>query len=335
MRAASHEIPPHHVHGMMLSANPETLGAWRPRREVPISSAGVTMSDSAARMIDLGMFRSDRVEFMAIPLMVVLLGALFVVFAVAEIGVWAWILTGVVILAAILLLVWRVAERHRHPPAADAPRPAEQPRPAGAHRILVVADQSCHPARSGRRSQRAPPDARPRHSSSLPRPALAWIASRETKPDTRMRRATSKRRSRSSPSFATLTSSAGRSARTTRSRSPTRPCASSGGEIVFAVDAGASKFLEEEEIERRRSRYSVPVPRVVAAPTGPRRAHQVSRACTTAEGDSVGSVCRHCARPSAWRRTRRGPPATRRLGAGPRRQRDDLVHRDRDLPAGG
>ena len=45
-------------------------------------------------MIDPGMFRSNRVEFMAIPLMVVLLGALFVVFAVAEIGVWAWIRAG-------------------------------------------------------------------------------------------------------------------------------------------------------------------------------------------------------------------------------------------------
>src|SRR5262245_39923755 len=90
------------------------------------------------------MFRSNRIEFMAIPLMLVILGLLFLVFAVSEVGVWAWILTGVVICAVIVLLGWRGAQRNRHPRAEDAPRPAEH-RPPGAHRILVVTDETCPP----------------------------------------------------------------------------------------------------------------------------------------------------------------------------------------------
>src|SRR3954454_3128631 len=78
------------------------------------------------------------------PIMLVLLGVLFVVFAVASVGVWAWIVTGVVILAAIVLLARRVAGSHAHPSAADAPRPPAL-RPEGAHRVLVVVDASCSP----------------------------------------------------------------------------------------------------------------------------------------------------------------------------------------------
>jgi len=89
-------------------------------------------------------FRANRVEFIAIPVLVVLLGVLFVVFAVASIGVWAWIITGVVIVTAIVLVALRVARRAAHPPAADAPRPPEH-RPAGAYRILVVVDANVAP----------------------------------------------------------------------------------------------------------------------------------------------------------------------------------------------
>ena len=221
-------------------------------------------------MIDLGMFRSNRVEFMAIPLMVVLLGALFVVFAVAEIGVWAWILTGVVILAAILMLVWRVAERHRHPPAADAPRPAEQPRPAGAHRILVVADESCAPG-----AIRETVAAR-----SAGRPSVAFVVAP----------ASGSRLDRLTGDEAGYEEAARHLDETLAELAVVRDLDVKRGkvgahdpiqaadealrefpadEIVFAVDAGASNFLEEEEIERTRGRYGIPVTRVVAAPTGP------------------------------------------------------------------
>ena len=204
-------------------------------------------------MIDPGMFRSNRVEFMAIPLMVVLLGALFVVFAVAEIGVWAWILTGVVILAAILMLVWRVAERHRHPPAADAPRPAEQPRPAGAHRILVVADESCAPG-----AIRETVAAR-----SAGRPSVAFVVAP----------ASGSRLDRLTGDEAGYEEAARHLDETLAELAVVRDLDVKRGkvgahdpiqaadealrefpadEIVFAVDAGASNFLEEEEIERTR-----------------------------------------------------------------------------------
>src|SRR5947207_630738 len=114
----------------------------RPRGDHP---AGVRRCHAAIRIVGTGVFKSGRVEFMAIPLMVVILGVLFLVFAVSAVGVWAWIVTGVVILAAIILLAWRGVQRHQHQPAADAPRPAEHRAP-GAYRILVVVDESCAPA---------------------------------------------------------------------------------------------------------------------------------------------------------------------------------------------
>jgi hypothetical protein len=215
-------------------------------------------------------FKSNRVEFMAIPLMVVLLGVLFLVFAVAEIGVWAWILTGVVILAAILLLVWRVAQRHAHPPAADAPRPADQLRPAGAHRILVVADESCPPA-----AIRETVEAR-----RGGRPAAALVVAP----------AAGSRLDRLTGDEAGYEAAARHLDETVEELAGVRGLDVERGkvgahdpiqaadealrefpadEVVFAVDPGTSSFLEEGEIERTRIRYGVPVTRVAAAPAGP------------------------------------------------------------------
>jgi hypothetical protein len=89
-----------------------------------------------------GVFKSNRVEFIAIPLMLVLLGGLFLIFAVSQIGAWAWVLTGVVFTAAIFFLLWLGGRRQEHGPARDAPRPAEH-RPPGPHRVLVVIDETC------------------------------------------------------------------------------------------------------------------------------------------------------------------------------------------------
>ena len=216
------------------------------------------------------MFKSNRIEFMAIPLMVVLLGVLFVVFAVAEIGVWGWILTGVVILAAILLLVWRVAQRHQHPPAADAPRPAERPRPAGAHRILVVADQSCA-AVEIRETVAA---------RSAGRPSVAFVVAPAA--GSRLDRLTGDEAGYENAARhldETLEEFAGvRDLDVRRGKvgahDPIRAADEAlrefpADEIVFAVDPGASNFLEEGEIERTRSRYGIPVTKVVSAPTEP------------------------------------------------------------------
>jgi GABA permease len=82
-------------------------------------------------------------QFMAIPLVLVILGVLFILFAAASVGLWAWLLVGAVGLIVCALLVQRVARSHRHPVDRDAP-PALGPPDAGSvHRVLVIADGAC------------------------------------------------------------------------------------------------------------------------------------------------------------------------------------------------
>ncbi len=82
---------------------------------------------------------SKQKEFMAIPLVLVILGVLFVLFAAAHAGLWAWLLVGAIGLVVCALLVARVARNHRHPAVSEAP-PALSPSDDGStHRVLVVA----------------------------------------------------------------------------------------------------------------------------------------------------------------------------------------------------
>src|SRR5438094_5151883 len=91
------------------------------------------------------MWRSNRVELMAIPMIAVLTGGLFLVFAVSTIGLWAWVITGLGIVSVVLLVARRFALRHAHPRIEDVPRPVAH-REAGPHRILVIIDDRCAPA---------------------------------------------------------------------------------------------------------------------------------------------------------------------------------------------
>jgi hypothetical protein len=91
------------------------------------------------------MWRSNRVELMAVPLIALLTGGLFLVFAVSMFGVWAWMITGLAILGLILLVARRLALRHAHPPIEDVPRPVAH-REAGPHRMLIIIDDRCAPA---------------------------------------------------------------------------------------------------------------------------------------------------------------------------------------------
>lgn len=91
------------------------------------------------------MWRSNRVELIAIPMIALLTGGLFLVFAVSTLGVWAWVITGFAILGLILLVARRFAPRHTHPRVEDVPRPVAR-REAGPHRILVIIDDRCAPA---------------------------------------------------------------------------------------------------------------------------------------------------------------------------------------------
>ena len=84
-------------------------------------------------------------EFMAIPLVVVILGVIFVLFAASHAGLWAWLLVGAGGIVVCARLLARAAKKHRHPPASDAP-PALSPSAAGSvHRVLVVAGGTATP----------------------------------------------------------------------------------------------------------------------------------------------------------------------------------------------
>jgi hypothetical protein len=85
---------------------------------------------------------SNRVEFVAIPVIVVLLGTLFVLMLAAEAGVWAWIVATAALAALGLLTIALVVRRHPHPSGDDAPPPAYRSPTNGTYRILVIADES-------------------------------------------------------------------------------------------------------------------------------------------------------------------------------------------------
>ena len=81
-----------------------------------------------------------RTEFMAIPIVAVVLGALFLVLLASEAGVWGWILFGAGAVIAFALVVLVVGRRHQHPSELDAPAPRARAPQDGKHRVLVVSD---------------------------------------------------------------------------------------------------------------------------------------------------------------------------------------------------
>ena len=88
---------------------------------------------------------SKQPEFMAIPLVLVILGALFLLFWAASVGVWAWLLVGAVGLVVCALLVMRVAKSGKNPVTRDAPPVSQPAGGASTHRVLVIADDVASP----------------------------------------------------------------------------------------------------------------------------------------------------------------------------------------------
>jgi hypothetical protein len=85
---------------------------------------------------------SNRIELMALPLVAVLLGALFLVFAAATGGIWAWLLAGALILVGIALGARSFSRSRLGAPEEHGARPARDP---GRYEVLVVADDRCPP----------------------------------------------------------------------------------------------------------------------------------------------------------------------------------------------
>jgi hypothetical protein len=77
---------------------------------------------------------------MAIPIVAVVLGVIFLVMLTAEAGVWGWILFGIAALIALVVVVVIVGRRHQHPSELDAPVTGARPSGDGKHRVLVISD---------------------------------------------------------------------------------------------------------------------------------------------------------------------------------------------------
>src|SRR5262249_31219801 len=192
------------------------------------------------------------------------------VFAVSEIGTWAWIVTGVVILVAIILLAWRGVQSNRHPPTADAPRPAEHRAP-GAHRILVVEDESSAPA--------AIRDAVEARAAGRPAEAFVVAPAAGSRLDRLMgdEAGYSKAQSHLDETLAELAAVGGLDSKGGKigSHDPIQAADEAlrefpADEVLFALDPGASpEWLDDEALDLAESRYGIPVTKLVAAPTEP------------------------------------------------------------------
>jgi hypothetical protein len=81
-------------------------------------------------------------EFMAVPIVAVVLGVIFLVLLSAEAGVWGWILFGAAALIGLVIVVWAVGRRHQHPSDLDAPVTRAREHDDGKARVLVISDGS-------------------------------------------------------------------------------------------------------------------------------------------------------------------------------------------------
>ena len=77
---------------------------------------------------------------MAIPIVAVVLGVIFLVMLTAEVGVWGWILFGIAAVVALVVVVAVVGRRHQHPSELDAPATRARAADDGKHRVLVISD---------------------------------------------------------------------------------------------------------------------------------------------------------------------------------------------------
>ena len=91
---------------------------------------------------------STRTEFIAVPLVSVLLGAIFLVLGAAAVGLWAWIVGGILLLTGIAYGVRRLRQS-RLDVAGEVPSAGGQRDPT-TYNVLVVADDQC-PAEALRR----------------------------------------------------------------------------------------------------------------------------------------------------------------------------------------
>jgi GABA permease len=203
-------------------------------------------------------------EYGGIWLIVVLLGAIFLVMAAATDGIGAWFVAGLVILVAALLLAGRTIRGSQHPPESQAP--AVAPVDDGVHRVLLVADAA---AGSPEVREAVLAGAGGRSTEVLViAPALGSRVARWTGDEAAYAGADDRLQATLRAFEETGIDASGH----TGSHDPIQAADEAlrefpADEILFATDgAGGENWLEDDLVERARSRYDVPVTHVPVAP---------------------------------------------------------------------
>ena len=94
------------------------------------------------------MNRDKGWEFLAVPMVIVVLGGFGILVWAGASGPWAWLAVGAVVLAGLILAAVVMMRRPSHPAApapGERPAGAAAPRHDGVRRVLVIADAACAP----------------------------------------------------------------------------------------------------------------------------------------------------------------------------------------------
>ena len=210
------------------------------------------------------MQRSRSVEFIAIPVVLVLLGVIVALMLAAEAGVWAWTLVLIALVAVGLLAIGLAISRHRHPPAFDAP-PPPRPSTSGSYRVLVVADESL-PADSFR-AEIAPHAAGRPIEALVVAPALRSRLAHWTGDDSDRDEAVA----RLAQTVGEL-EAAGITVRGEMGSDDPIEAADDGlrtfpaDEVVFVTGRGPGNWLEEGVLDAARGRYRIQITHVETGP---------------------------------------------------------------------
>ena len=202
--------------------------------------------------------KDNRVEFIAIPVVVVILGILFALMFAADAGAWAWIVVTAALVALGTLVLVMFARRRRRSPAFDAPQTVQSSSTSDAYRILVIADESL--TAGSLRDEIAPRSAGRAVEALVVAPALRSRLAHWTGDDSQQDEA----ERHLSDSLEAL-AAAGIPARGEIGSDDPIQAADDGlrefpaDEVVFVTGGGDGNWLEQGVVDVARARYDLPV----------------------------------------------------------------------------
>lgn len=207
-------------------------------------------------------------EFLAVPLVAVLLGLVFVILWAADAGIGVWLAVGAVLLVVLVVGAGLAMRRPRGPAAVDDATGFEggaAPVDDAVHRVLLVVDGSCTT-----RDLAGVPDGRGETTVFVVAPAVSSRLDRWTGAEHAYEHAEEHLQS----ALAALGELGCEARGHVGSHDPLQ-AADDGlrefpaDELVFALaEEQESAWLEDGVVELARARYTVPVRRLAPAPAG-------------------------------------------------------------------